>query len=51
MSAKAKSFSVAPPKISSAMIGSTVMNVVANERRIVSRGETLDDRRERLPTQ
>ena len=41
MSANAKSFSVAPPKISSATIGSSVMNVVASERRIVSHSETL----------
>ena len=41
MSAKAKSFSVAPPRISSATIGSSVMNVVASERRIVSHSETF----------
>ena len=38
-SAKAKSFSVVPPKISSERIGSRVMNVVARERRIVSQSE------------
>ena len=48
MSAKAKSLSVGPPKISSATIGSSVMNVVASDRRIVSHSETFDDRRERL---
>ena len=36
MSAKAKSLSVAPPRISRQMIGSSVMNVVASERLIVS---------------
>ena len=41
MSANAKSFSVAPPSTSSAMIGSSVMNVVASERRIVSHSETF----------
>ena len=40
-SANAKSFSVAPPSTSSAAIGSSVMNVVANERRIVSHSETF----------
>ena len=39
--ANAKSFSVAPPKISSAVTGSSVMNVVASERRIVSQSETF----------
>ena len=48
MSANAKSLSVGPPKISSATIGSSVMNVVASDRRIVSHSETFDDRRERL---
>ena len=36
MSAKAKSFSVAPPRISRQTIGSSVMNVVASDRLIVS---------------
>ena len=40
-SANAKSFSVAPPKRSSEMIGRIVMNVVASERRIVSHSETF----------
>ena len=39
--ANAKSFSVAPPKMSRATIGSSVMNVVASERRIVSQSETF----------
>ena len=46
-SANAKSFSVAPPKRNSAPTGSSVMNVVASERRIVSHSDTFDDRRER----
>ena len=41
MSAKAKSLSVWPPRIRRQMIGSKVMNVVANERLIVSHSETL----------
>ena len=41
MSANAKSFSVEPPRIERQMIGSSVMNVVASERRIVSHSETL----------
>ena len=41
ISAKAKSFSVAPPKTSSEKIGSSVMKVVASERRIVSQSETF----------
>ena len=41
ISAKAKSLSVAPPRISRQMIGSSVMNVVASERLIVSHSETL----------
>ena len=41
MSAKAKSLSVAPPRIKRQMIGSSVMNVVASERLIVSHSETL----------
>ena len=41
MSANAKSFNVEPPRISSAMIGSSVMNVVASDRRIVSHSETF----------
>ena len=50
ISAKAKSFSVSPPKRKSAPTGSSVMNDVASERRIVSQSETLaivanDDRR------
>ena len=40
-SANAKSFSVAPPKRSSDITGSSVMNVVASERRIVSHRETF----------
>ena len=40
-SANAKSFSVAPPKMSSERTGSSVMNVVASERRMVSQSETL----------
>ena len=40
-SANAKSCSVAPPKKSSAITGSSVMNVVASERRIVSHSETF----------
>ena len=40
-SAKAKSLSVAPPKMSSDAIGSSVMNVVASDRGIVSHSETL----------
>ena len=40
-SANAKSFSVAPPKRNSAPTGSSVMNVVASERRIVSQSETF----------
>ena len=40
-SAKAKSFSVAPPKKNSETTGSSVMNVVASERRIVSQSETF----------
>ena len=40
-SAKAKSFSVAPPNRNSAPTGSNVMNVVANDRRIVSHSETF----------
>ena len=39
ISANAKSFSVAPPKKSSEATGSSVMNVVASERRIVSHSE------------
>ena len=41
ISANAKSLSVAPPKKSSAATGSSVMNVVASERRIVSHSETF----------
>ena len=41
ISAKAKSCNVAPPKKSSAPIGSSVMNVVASERRIGSQSETF----------
>ena len=41
MSANAKSLSVAPPSTSSATTGSSVMNVVASERRIVSHSETF----------
>ena len=40
-SAKAKSLSVAPPKKSSEATGSSVMNVVARERLIVSQSETF----------
>ena len=40
-SAKAKSFSVSPPKSSRLAIGSSVMNVVASERRIVSQSDTF----------
>ncbi len=40
-SANAKSFSVSPPKKRSAPTGSSVMNVVASERRIVSQSETF----------
>ena len=40
-SANAKSFSVSPPKKSSEAIGSSVMNVVAIDRLIVSQSETL----------
>ena len=40
-SANAKSFSVSPPKKNSAATGSSVMNVVASERRIVSQSETF----------
>ena len=40
-SAKAKSFSVVPPKKKSEPTGSSVMNVVASERRIVSQSETF----------
>src|ERR671932_123988 len=40
-SAHAKSFSVAPPKTSSEPTGSSVMKVVASERRIVSHIETF----------
>ena len=39
MSANAKSLSVAPPRISRETIGSSVMIVVASERRIVSHSE------------
>ena len=39
-SANAKSLSVSPPKNSSETIGSTVMSVVASERRIVSQIDT-----------
>ena len=46
-SANAKSFSVAPPKRNSAATGSSVMNVVASERRIVSHSETFAIARER----
>ena len=50
ISANAKSLSVSPPKKNSAATGSSVMNVVASERRIVSHSETFvivanDDRR------
>ena len=38
-SANAKSFSVSPPKTSSDATGSSVMNVVASERRIVSHSD------------
>ena len=41
ISANAKSFSVAPPYTSSAPTGSSVMNVVVSERRIVSHSETF----------
>ena len=41
MIANAKSCSVAPPKKNSATIGSSVMNVVASDRRIVSHSETF----------
>ncbi len=49
-SANAKSFSVAPPNVSNEATGSSVMNVVARERRIVSQSEMFaivakDDRR------
>jgi hypothetical protein len=49
-SANAKSFSVSPPKKNSAVTGSSVMNDVASERRIVYHSETFaivakDDRR------
>ena len=47
MSAKAKSLSVAPPRMYRQMIGSSVMKVVASERRIVSQTETLAIGRER----
>ena len=40
ISAKAKSLSVCPPRMSRQMIGSSVMNVVASERLIVSHSET-----------
>ena len=40
-SANAKSFSVSPPKKYSAEIGSSVMNVVASERGIVSHSDTF----------
>ena len=40
-SANAKSFRVAPPKMKSERTGSSVMKVVASERRIVSHSETL----------
>ena len=40
-SAKAKSLSVSPPKTSSETIGSSVMNVVASDRGIVSHSETF----------
>src|SRR5213596_3076729 len=40
-SAKAKSFSVAPPKKSNDSTGRIVMKVVARERRIVSQSETF----------
>ena len=40
-SANAKSFSVAPPKMSSETIGSSVMKVVASERGIVSHSDTF----------
>ena len=39
ISANAKSFSVSPPKKKSATTGSSVMNVVASERRIVSQSD------------
>ena len=39
--AKAKSFSVSPPKKYSDAIGSNVMNVVASDRGIVSQSETF----------
>ena len=40
-SANAKSCSVEPPKKNSAPTGSSVMNVVASERRIVSHSDTF----------
>src|SRR5919206_40780 len=40
-SANAKSFSVAPPKRRRLVTGSSVMNVVASERLIVSHSETF----------
>ena len=49
MSAKAKSLSVAPPRIRRQMIGSSVMKVVASERLIVSHSETLAIVGERRP--
>ena len=39
--ANAKSFSVAPPNVSSEMIGRSVMNVVASDRGIVSQSDTF----------
>ena len=41
ISANAKSFSVAPPKRSSAPIGSKVMKEVSSERLIVSQSDTF----------
>ena len=41
MIAKAKSFSVSPPNRYSAVIGSSVMKVVASERGIVSQSDTF----------
>jgi len=41
ISANAKSFSVAPPKMNRQTTGSNVMKLVASERRIVSQSETF----------
>ena len=46
MIANAKSCSVAPPKMNSATIGSSVITEVTIDRRSTSQTETFDDRRD-----